>query len=150
MEGLAAALRRYALVALDTPVFIYHIEGRSRYAAPAATVFDGLAAGDFEAVASVRTLMELTVKPLQMGREDIADEYEILVSNFPHLRVVEIERPVAHRAAQLRARYRLRPAEALQVASAIEYDAGAFVTNDRELQRVTDISILLLEDFVGG
>lgn len=61
--------------------------------------------------------MELAVRPLQLGRPDVADEYEVLVANFPHLTITDIERPTVRRAAELRARHGLRPADALQVAA---------------------------------
>jgi predicted nucleic acid-binding protein len=51
-------------------------------------------------------------------------------------------------AAELRASYRLRPADALQVAACLVYGATAFLTNDRDLRRIGDLQVLLLEDFV--
>lgn len=147
MEGVAAALRRHRRVGIDTSVFIYQIEGESPLAEPAAAVLAALAAGGFQGVTSVLTLMELAVKPLQAGRRDAADEYEVLVGTFPNLVVVDIDRRIARRAAALRAAYRLRPADALHVATAIEHGAGAFVTNDRALRRVAEIETVLLGDF---
>jgi predicted nucleic acid-binding protein len=56
---------------------------------------------------------------------------------------------VARRAAQLRARYRLRPADALQVATALVHGATAFVTNDRSLTRLRPaLDVVLLDEFV--
>ncbi|HRT32117.1 MAG TPA: PIN domain-containing protein, partial [Anaerolineae bacterium] len=54
---------------------------------------------------------------------------------------------IAHQTAQLRAQYRLRPADALQLATALLGGATLFVTNDRDLTRVTPIlPVLALED----
>ena len=148
MAGLEAVLRRHELIGLDTSPFIYHIEAAPRYARPAGLVFDELAAGTFAGVTLVLTLMELVVRPLQLGRPEVADDYEVLVANYPNLSVVEIDRLTARRAAELRAVYRLRPAGALQVAACLEHGATAFLTNDRDLRRITDIQVVLLEDFV--
>jgi len=148
VAGLVDALGRHERIGLDTPVFIYHLEGSSRYAEPAGHVFDELAEGRFAGVTSVLTLMELAVKPLQLGRPEVADEYEVLLANFPHLTVAGIDRPAARRAAELRAMHRLRPADALQVASCLEAGATAFVTNDRDFRRVSDFQVLLLDDFL--
>jgi predicted nucleic acid-binding protein len=52
------------------------------------------------------------------------------------------------RAAELQAGYRLRPADALQVAACLEQGATAFLSNDRELRRITDLHVWMLEDFV--
>jgi predicted nucleic acid-binding protein len=148
VADLAATLRSHERVGLDTPVFIYHIEGTARFAEPAGVALDDLAGGTFAGVTSVLTLMEIAVKPLQVGRPDIAEEYEVLLANYPNLAVAAIDRPIARRAAELRARHRLRPADALQVAACLEQGATAFLTNDRELRRLTELQVLILEDFV--
>jgi predicted nucleic acid-binding protein len=128
-------------------VFIYHIESTSRLAEPASVVLHALAGGAFVGITSVVTLMEITVRPLQQGRPAVAEEYEVLLANYPNLVLAEIDRAIARQAAWLRARYRCRPADALQMATSLEHAATAFVTNDRELQRVTELRIVILEDF---
>lgn len=148
MADLAATLGRHERVGLDTPVFIYHMEGTARFAEPAGVALDELAGGAFAGVTSVLTLMEIAVKPLQVGRPDVAEEYEVLLANYPNLAVAAIDRPTARRAAELRARHRLRPADALQLAACLEQGATAFLTNDRELRRVSEFQVLVLEDFV--
>jgi predicted nucleic acid-binding protein len=148
VADLAATLRRHERIGLDTSVFIYHLDQRTRFAEPAGAALDELATGTFDGVTSVSTLMEIAVKPLQLGRPDVAEEYEILLANYPNLAIVAIERPTARRAAELRARHRLRPADALHVATSLEQRATAFLTNDPELRRVTEIEVLLLADFV--
>jgi predicted nucleic acid-binding protein len=48
----------------------------------------------------------------------------------------------------LRARYHVRPADALQAATALVHGATAFVTNDRRLVRLEPVlDVILLEDF---
>jgi predicted nucleic acid-binding protein len=148
VADLAAILSRHERVGLDTSVFIYHIEERASFAEPAGVAMDELARGAFVGVTSVLTLMEIAVKPLQLGRPDVAEEYEMLLANYPNLTVAAVDRPTARRAAELRARYRLRPADALQVATGLEQRATAFLTNDRDLRRVSEIDVLLLADFV--
>lgn len=151
MDGVAAFLRRHACVGLDTSPFIYHIEGVARYATVVGIVFDELVRGTFAGVTSVLTLMELTVKPLQLGFADVADEYEMVLSTFPNLTIAGFDSATARRAAELRAIYRLRPADALQVAACLQNGAMAFLTNDKGLRRVSDeIQMMLLDDFVAG
>lgn len=148
MEGLIATLRGRQRVGIDTSVFIYHLESNSRYADIVAAVFQEMAIGSFEAITSVLTLMELAVRPLQLKRPDIADEYDVILANFPNLGIVPIDRAVARRAAELRAAYRLRPADALQVSASIESSASSFLSNDLNLRRISEIDILLLDDYV--
>ena len=150
MGGIGPALRRHGLVGLDTSVFIYHLDGATPLAGPAGEVLGELARGGFEGVTSVLTLMEIAVKPLRLDRADVADEYDVLLGRYPHLMVADIDRAVARRAAELRATYRLRPADALQAAACLQYGAMAFVTNDRDFRRVTGLRALLLADFAGS
>lgn len=114
MAGIADALQPHGRIGFDTSIFIIS-KGSSRYAASCSTVFDRLAQGTFEGVTSVLTLMELTVRPLQLGRFDVAREYEAALSSFPHLTIVDLDRSSARIAAQMRATHRLRSADALQV-----------------------------------
>ncbi len=148
MADLAAALRQHERIGVDTPIFIHHIEGTTHLAGLAGVALDELAGGAFAGVTSVLTLMEIAVKPLQMGRPDVAEEYEVLLVNYPNLVIAAIDRPTARRAAVLRAEYRLRPADALQVAACLERGATAFLSNDRELRRIADLHVWMLADFV--
>ena len=147
-RGLAAAVAPGRLVAVDTMAFIYHIEAAPRYAAAVAPFFAALAQGVFEAVTSVLSLMELAVRPLQLGRQEVADDYEVALLTYPHLRVVDVDRSIARRAAELRAAYRLRPADAVQVATALVSGATAIVTNDAALARVRGLEVLVIDSYL--
>lgn len=95
--------------------------------------------------------MEVTVRPWQLGRESVARQYEALLANFPNLVLVDVTRDVARRAAQLRADYRLRPADALQVGAALVQGVTAFVTNDRGLVRLQGVTdVIILDDFAAA
>ena len=148
MDSLASILGRHRWVGIDTAVFIYHLEAQTRYATVAAVALSALASGGYAGVTSVVTLMELAVKPLRLGRPEVADEYELLLAQFPNLLVADIDRPASRRAAELRAAYRLRPADAIQVATSLRHGATAFLTNDRDLRRINDLRVILLEDYV--
>jgi len=148
VADLAAALRQHERIGVDTPIFIYHIEGSTQLAGLAGVALDELAGGAPTGLTSVLTRMEIAVKPLQIRRPDIVEEYEVLLTNYPNLVIAAIDRPAARRAAELRAEYRLRPADALQVAACLEQGATAFLSNDRELRRITHLQVWMLEDFV--
>jgi predicted nucleic acid-binding protein len=49
-------------------------------------------------------------------------------------------------AAELRAKYNLRTADALQVASALSVNCDTFLTNDKQLNRLTELRVLVLDD----
>ena len=148
MADLAAALRQHERIGVDPPIFISHLEDTTQLAGLAGVVLDELAGGAFSGVTSVLTLMEIAVKPRQLRRPDIVEEYEVLLANYPNLVIAALDRPTARRAAELRAEYRLRPADALQVAACLQQGATAFLSNGRELRRITDLQVWILEDFV--
>ncbi|MBI2906332.1 MAG: type II toxin-antitoxin system VapC family toxin [Chloroflexi bacterium] len=148
MARITDVLKRHRVLGLDTSPFIYHIEGTTPYAECSHSVFEELAHGSFRGVTSVLTLMELSVRPLQMGQPEVADAYELLLVNFPNLSILDLNRHTARRAAEIRSIHRLRPPDALQLSACLGARATAFLTNDRVLKRVTELEVLLLEDFV--
>ena len=146
---LTASLQAHEIIGLDTSIFIYHFEAHPRYLPLTTLALSGVAQGDQQGVTSVITLMELTVRPHQLGRPAVAQHYEALLSHFPNLLLADVDRSVARRAAALRARYRVRPADALQVAASLVHHATAFLTNDRGLARLNPLlDVILLDDFL--
>ncbi len=150
MVGIADVISRHQVVGLDTSVFIYQLEEYPPQADVTTDLFRLIQAGRTSAVTSVVTVTELIVKPLQLGRIDTADDYERLLSDFPNLAIVDIDRAIARLAASLRARYRLGSPDALQLASGLTAGATAFVTNDRRLRRVRELEVILLDDFTSS
>lgn len=149
MGILADALTGHTRLGLDTAVFIYHLERHPRYFALTHPLLAGVEAGHWSACTSVVTLMELTVRPWQLGQPEIAQRYEAALAQFPNLMLLDVTPGIARQAAQLRAHYRLRPADALQLATALVGGATLFVTNDRDLARVTPVlPVLVLEELV--
>ena len=148
MDRLVQKLTRLSAVGMDTAAFIYHLEANESYSALTKKIFSSLEGGKWGGITSVITLMGISVHAWRMGREDVARKYETLLMNFPHLEVVEIDRDVARLAAQLRARYEIRPADALQVAACLAKGAQGFITNDRRLSCLQSLTeIIVLDDF---
>jgi predicted nucleic acid-binding protein len=148
MGDITFALKNHQMVGFDTSIFIYHIEEVPRYSTAAAEAFDSLANGSILGVTSMLTLMEIVVRPLQMGRPEIADRYGVLLNAFPHLIIPNLDQFTARQAAEFRAAYGLKPAGALQVAACVQQGATAFLTNDKMLRRLVEVETLLLDDFV--
>ncbi|MDQ3513791.1 MAG: type II toxin-antitoxin system VapC family toxin [Chloroflexota bacterium] len=145
--SLPEALRPHARIGLDTSVFIYQIEAATPFTTIAGDVLGHVARGSVQGVTSVLTLTELLVKPFQFGRSGLAVRYEALIRATPNLEIVDINTQIARQAALLRATYQLRTADALQIASSLEYGATAFVTNDFRLRRVDALAIIVLADY---
>ena len=138
--------RRHQRVLIDTSVWIYHFEEHSTFGKAAGRVIEELEAGRFRGIASELTLLEITVKPLQLGRQDAADDYETLLSYFPNLDLIAISRAILLDAAGLRARHRLRTPDAIQLATAFSSGATLAITNDEAWARIAGIDTILLSD----
>jgi predicted nucleic acid-binding protein len=140
------ALRGHQRILIDSSVWIYHFEQHTEFGAPAGRVIEGLEEGVYRGITSELTLLELIVRPLLLGRQDIADEYELLLNYFPNLELEPITREILLDAAALRARYRLRTPDAILLATAIHSRATAAVTNDDAwvASAPTGVEIILL------
>lgn len=145
---MAQALARYRIVGIDTSPFIYHFEHHPTYASATSELFEAVEGGRVKAVTSVITLMEILVKPKSLMNEQAVKEYKFVLETFPNLSLAVVDRNVAEVAAELRAKYHLRPPDALQIGTAKIHNAEAFVTNDERLRKVGEVKVLLLKDFV--
>ena len=62
---------------------------------------------------------------------------------------MEITLSIAERAGKLRGRYTdIKALDAIQIASAIEVGADAFLTNDKKLKKVEEITVMVLKDYL--
>lgn len=76
----------------------------------------------------------------------LAARYQQILVGTQNVTSRYVKENVALTAADLRARYRLKTPDAIQLATAISEECEAFLTNDRDLRRVTEISVLILDD----
>jgi len=135
------ALRGHRRVLIDSSVWIYHLEQHSEFGPAAGKVIESLEDGRFRGVVSELTLLELTVRPLQLGRQDVADEYELLLSYFPNVELEPVTREILLDAAALRARHRLRTPDAILLATGVRSAATAAVTNDEGWRSVRSAAL---------
>lgn len=149
MDEFSKRLSRAKVIGLDTPLFIYILEDNPRYGELARITLNGIEKGRWQGVTSTITLMEITVRPWQLGLETVAREYESVLVHFPNLSIVDVDRTVVRAAAQLRGKYNIAPPDALQVAASLSFGAKAFLTNDKRLIKLQElIDVILLDDSV--
>jgi predicted nucleic acid-binding protein len=147
--GTLNQLIAYRTIGLDTSVFIYHLEAHPDYQKITHNILFMIEDRKFKAFTSAITLMEINVRPLKLGRDDIARKYEALFINYPNLSIVDIDRDVARLAAKLRAGFNIRPAGALKAAACLAKGSKAFITNDHTLKRLEALfPVFLLDDLV--
>jgi hypothetical protein len=138
-----------AVVGLDTAPIIYYVEAHPTYGPIVHPFFAvRLPVALNVALTSTLTLAEALVAPLRTGRLDLITGYRDVLVTFPIIRLVTVSTPVAGWAADLRARYNLRLADACQMGAALAEGATHFLTNDTQLRRVTELIVLVLDDYL--
>lgn len=136
---LWAGLPQGATVVVDTAPFIYLLESHPQFADQFVGLFEATAAGDLNIALSTITLAEVLTGPFKAGQTALAKRYEKALSQY---NVIPVSPSIAALAAQLRAQYRLKLPDAIQLATALDVGAAAFVTHDRDFSRVTGVEIL--------
>jgi predicted nucleic acid-binding protein len=123
-----------AAVALDADVVIAFLDAADdQHERAVEELRPRLAAGD-DVLVGAGVYAEVMVRPVQLGTENNVDEFLDAIGAT----VVAVDRGVARRAAELRARHRsLRLPDALSLASALASDA-TLLTLDQRLRRVAE------------
>jgi predicted nucleic acid-binding protein len=143
---LEDALKTVRRLYIDTAPLIYFVEENTAYVAKMDAIIEALDSNTIEAVTSVITLAEVLTQPLKMGRTDLEKEYRDILTGSSGFSLVPITTPIAESCARLRARHNLKTPDALHIAAALDVGCDAFLTNDRGIQRVTEIAVWILED----
>jgi predicted nucleic acid-binding protein len=134
-------------IALDTSIFIYFIEENPDFLPHLAPLFYAVASGKLKIVTSAVTLLEVLVVPYRTGNLLLAERYEALLTRSRGLNMIEIDRKQLQAAAQIRAHYRIRTPDALQLAAALLKQCFALLTNDREMPDLPGLKILQLKAY---
>lgn len=148
MERLRQALARHTVIGVDTALLIYLWEKHPRYFRLSETLFRYLDLPQIQGVTSIITLIEATVLPQRQNRLELVRAYQQALLHARQIEMLPIDVPLAQRVVTLRAQYGIHVPDALQIAAALAAQATAFVTNDRRLARVTEIEVLVFDDYV--
>lgn len=68
------------------------------------------------------------------------------LESIPKLQIIVPTKQICLTAAQLRAAYKLKTPDAIHLATAIDSGCDAFITNDSNLKKVQEITVLTLRD----
>ncbi len=146
MTTISSALAKVDRLFVDTSPLIYFVERHPVYLPLCRAIFERMDAGELSGVTAVVTLTEVLAVPLRTGNTVIEKLYRDILLHSRNFTLLMIDTPIADRAAQLRALYDLRTADALQMGAALAVGCQAFLTNDAKLTRVTELRVLLVND----
>jgi len=135
-------------VCMDTAPIIYFIEKNPKYLGVLKPVFLDIDNGRIEAITSTITLLEVLVHPFRTKNDILAEKYRDILLYSDGLTAFEIFHEVSEICSKLRAKYSIRTPDAIQIAVGLLYKAPKFLTNDSALKKVSDIDVLVLDDFL--
>jgi predicted nucleic acid-binding protein len=136
------------IVGLDTAPLIYFIERNSLYYPPVEPFFAAVERSEVEVVTSTLTSTEVLVHPYRVGNQALVREYSETLLDARNVRTFPVSPEIASEAARLRALHGLRTPDAIQLATAQENHAGAFLTNDEDLERAGRLQMLVLKRMI--
>ncbi len=145
--SIAEHLQGVSKLFLDTAPVIYFVERNPQYLPYVRVVFEHIRDSLLTAVTSPVTLAECLVRPYRLGQTELQQEFIDLMTGIEGIEFVGIDQTLALQAAQIRARYNLQLPDAFQIAVALAAGCEAFLTNDVIFRRVTELQVLVLDDF---
>jgi predicted nucleic acid-binding protein len=125
-------------VLLDTPAFIYFLEGNPRYVKQAEQVFTQIEAGTLQGLMSSLVFAELLVPLYRAGDHQQAAGLVAQLTNFRNMEAVVISHEISKEAARLRAQYGLRTPDAIHAATAMLCQASGILTNDKRFRVLSE------------
>jgi predicted nucleic acid-binding protein len=128
-----------ALVLLDSAPIIYFLEDHPTLAARFQRLFEEHSNGRYRFAVTTITIAEVLAGPLGAGDEALARRYRSILESW---QVVVLDAEIAESAARMRVSFRLKLADAVQVASALAINADAIVTHDRDFSKVTSSRVI--------
>jgi predicted nucleic acid-binding protein len=146
VKRLRSFLAKHHRIAIDSCIFIYYLEANPQFVDLAEEVFVWLERAPHSAVTSTLTMTEILAHPYWAADDEMANKHFSLLSQFPNLEWVAPDLEIADTAARLRAIYRLRTPDALQVPTAVRRNATVMLTNDSDLVAVKELEVLTLTD----
>lgn len=139
----------YKKVFVDTAPFIYFIEKNAnnpQYFEKVKNFFMSGYESNKEFVTSVITMEEYFVFPYRNNNNAYIDMFNRLVATI-NMDIVEINREIAKKAAQIRAVYKgFKAMDAIQLAVACFEGCDLLLTNDKQLRQFKEIKCITVDE----
>ena len=147
--SLRKELLKSKTIFIDTAPIIYYIQAHQQFGHLAMEVVNAFQSGKVSAFSSVITIVEVLVKPIEVKDEKLAKKFTDFLKHGKNLLLLEISMDIAEGAGRLRGIYpNIRALDAIQIAAAIDVGADTFITNDKKLEQIKEIKVLILKDYL--
>jgi predicted nucleic acid-binding protein len=139
-------LKKDQRVALDSNIFIAAYNKESPHYTKSVNILEQILVTNSVVYISVLVFEEFLVKIYRKGLESNLSSYENFLTRNGKFIVVDFDKKVARKAAQIRAKYpNIKTPDAIHLASAIESGAKEFITADKRLpQKIEKLTIKVL------
>lgn len=133
-------------IMIDTAPFIYYIEEHDTYLPIIKPIFDKIDSFEIDAITSTITLIEVLVHPKKQNNQALERQYIEILTQNANLELVDITVEIAQIASDIRASYSIKVPDAIQLASGIINNCDSFLTNDKNLKKVKEINVIVLDE----
>lgn len=131
---------------VDSAPLIYYVEEHPAYLETMREIVSIIDKTSLVACSSVLTLTEVLVLPLKLRNQRLVQAYRDILIASDDFELVAVTTEIADQAAEIRARYGLGTPDSLHVASAMTTGCDAMLTNDSDMKRIKEFSILMLDE----
>lgn len=129
----ANSILRHHRVSLDTNIFIYALNDNPKFPF-ATTLLKLIPASSLIVTTSVVSVLETSVHYYKHGQSQLLPTLFVFISCRGRVAVIEVNQDIALIAGQLRASYRLKTADAIQLGTALYSKSELFITADRDFK----------------
>jgi predicted nucleic acid-binding protein len=132
------------IVFLDTAPFIYFFEQHPEHFPAVEKFFNQLYESGAQAITSIITYIELTTHPARKGQNQLIRKYRDYLTNSENISLFPLDLNIADYVVELRAQYRFKTPDAIQLGTAVACGADYILTNDIEWQQFEEVKVLLV------
>lgn len=132
-------------LAVEMTLFILALEDNRDFPL-ASEFFRILSSSKATAYTSVLTVTEALTKSYELNSLNLIPDRLTFIAGAGLITVVDVSRAIALKAAELRAKYRLKTPDAIHLATALEANCELFLTTDKDFTKahLEGLKILLL------
>ena len=133
-------------VFIDTAPFIYFLENNPQYHKCVTLFFERCCEQEIELLTSAITIEEYCVYPYRTDNTELIAKFHSFLEDM-EIDIVPIDKEIARKAAEIRAKYRdFKAMDALQLAAATMTGCKLFLTNDKQLRQYSDVKCVVLDE----
>ncbi len=136
------------IIFLDTAPFIYFFEQHPDYFPVLDKIFAQLYESGAQAITSIITYIELTTHPARLGQQHLVRKYRDYLTNSENISLFPLDMNIADYVVELRAKYRFKTPDAIQLGTAVACGADYILTNDSEWQHFEPVKVLLVGELL--